>query len=71
MIRQHRNIHRGVWLLLLPLLLVLIVIFARPNTELSPSNEHFIAFPGVEFPDARARLEALEILPDSNHEELK
>lgn len=47
MIRQHRKVHRLVWLLLVPLLLGLILAFSRPYTELSPANDHLTELPGA------------------------
>ena len=46
MIRQHRTIHRRIWLLLAPLLLVLIIAFSNPRTELYPANDHLPELPG-------------------------
>ncbi len=47
MIRQHRKIHRIIWLLLAPLLLGLIFAFSRPHTDYSPINAHIAELPGM------------------------
>ena len=46
MIRLQRKIHRLTWLLLTPLLLALIVVFSRPDTDLSPPNPALPTLPG-------------------------
>ena len=45
MIRAHRKIHRLTWLVLGPLLLGLILVFSRPQTELSPANAQLPTIP--------------------------
>ena len=46
MIARQRTLHRFVWLLLAPLLLVLILLFSQPDTNLSPANTEVPTVPG-------------------------
>ena len=47
MLRRHRIIHRITWLVLTPALLLLILVFSRPDANLTPPNADLPGHPAA------------------------